>query len=41
MQNKTRAHRVLFDTNLPFKSKVERDRKKFNRKEKHRNKGWE
>lgn len=41
MQNKTRAHRVLFDTELPFKAKVERDRSKYMRKQKHRNKGWE
>ena len=31
-----RAHKALFDSTLPFKAKVERDRKKFKRHDKHK-----
>lgn len=33
---KTRKHFVLFDRELPFKPKVERNRKRYVRKPKHR-----
>lgn len=36
---KTRAHFKLFNRELPFGAKVERDRTKYNRKQKHR-KEW-
>lgn len=36
---KHRAHRPLFDDELPFKHKVEKQKKgQYNRREKHRNK---
>lgn len=31
-----RSHKALFDNTLPFKHKVERDRKKFKRHDKHK-----
>ena len=31
-----RRHQALFNKDLPFKSKVERDRTKYTRKRKHR-----
>ena len=34
-----RAHRALFDRDLPFQPKVEKCRKAYVRKPKHRNKG--
>jgi stalled ribosome alternative rescue factor ArfA len=30
------THKALFDTTLPFRAKVERDRKKFVRHSKHK-----
>ena len=36
MKMKTRAHYALFNPDLPFKAKVEKDRTKYNRKTKHR-----
>ena len=33
---KTRSHYALFNAELPFKAKVERDRTKYSRKQKHR-----
>lgn len=35
---KTRAHRILFDNDSPYKQKVVKDKTKYNRKEKHNNK---
>lgn len=36
--SKTRAHRVLFDDDLPFKHKVEKSKKnQYQRRPKHRN----
>ena len=35
---KTRKHYALFNPNLPFKAKVEKDRTKYSRKDKHRGK---
>jgi hypothetical protein len=35
--NKTRAHRVLFDTTLPFRPRTQRDRTQYSRRPKHRN----
>lgn len=32
----TRAHRVLFDADTPFRPQVVRDRTKYSRKQKHR-----
>ena len=32
MKMKTRAHYALFNPDLPFKAKVEKDRTKYNRK---------
>ena len=32
-----RRHQALFNKDLPFKAKVERDRTKYTRKRKHRN----
>ena len=37
LKMKTRRHYALFDRDLPFKAKVERDRTKYTRKRKHRN----
>lgn len=37
--SKTRAHNVLFRADLPFGHKVEKDRTKYARNAKHRNKG--
>jgi stalled ribosome alternative rescue factor ArfA len=34
---KQRAHRALFDKNLPFQPKVEKSRKAYTRQAKHRN----
>ena len=34
---KQRRHYALFNRDLPFKAKVERDRTKYTRKRKHRN----
>lgn len=34
---KTRNHYALFNKDLPFKAKVERDRTKYTRKRKHKN----
>lgn len=36
---KARAHRALFDTDLPFRGRVEQSKKQFRRVPKHRNKG--
>ena len=36
LKMKTRAHYALFDPELPFKAKVEKDRTKYSRKSKHR-----
>ena len=36
-----RRHYALFDKDLPFKAKVERDRTKYTRKQKHRRKDAE
>jgi len=33
---KIRRHQALFDSALPFKQRVERDRTKYTRKQKHR-----
>jgi len=33
----TRRHYALFNQELPFKAKVERDRTKYTRKQKHKN----
>lgn len=38
MKQKTRAHRVLFDNDSPFKQKVVKDKTKYTRKDKHNNK---
>jgi nitrogen fixation-related uncharacterized protein len=38
MKQKTRAHRILFDNDSPYKQKVVKDRTKYTRKNKH-NKG--
>jgi hypothetical protein len=38
---KVRAHYVLFNKDLPFKAKVERDRTKYTRKTKHSKRGVE
>lgn len=35
---KHRAHRMLFDDNLPFKGRKERNRLAYSRKAKHKNK---
>lgn len=32
-----RRHQALFNKDLPFKAKVERDRSKYTRKRKHKN----
>ena len=41
-QPKHRAHRMLFDDNLPFKHKVENSKKgQFKRKSKHRKEIYE
>jgi hypothetical protein len=34
---KARAHRVLFDRDLPFRARVEKTPKQYQRKPKHRN----
>ena len=34
---KVRRHYALFNQELPFKAKVERDRTKYTRKRKHKN----
>lgn len=34
---KHRAHRALFDDDLPFKSRKEESKKAYKRREKHRN----
>ena len=36
--NRSRTHRVLFDANLPFSHKVEKDKTKYSRKTKHKGK---
>jgi len=36
---KRRSHRALFDRELPFRPRVEKSSKAFQRKPKHRNKG--
>lgn len=36
---KPRAHRALFDRELPFRPKVEKSSKLYQRQPKHRNKG--
>lgn len=36
---KRRAHRALFDRDLPFRGRVEKSPKSFQRNPKHRNKG--
>lgn len=41
IEMKIRAHYALFNKDLPFKARVERDRTKYQRKAKHRGKGWE
>ena len=33
---RTRAHRVLFDTTLPFQPRTQRDRTQYTRQPKHR-----
>ena len=38
---KQRRHYALFDRDLPFKARVERDRTKYTRKSKHRQKDAE
>ena len=38
---KVRRHYALFDRDLPFKARVERDRTKYTRKAKHRGKDVE
>lgn len=35
---KTRSHYALFNKDLPFRAKVEKDRTKYSRKAKHRGK---
>lgn len=36
LKMKTRKHYALFNRDLPFKNKVERDRTKYTRKRKHK-----
>jgi len=36
MKLNIRRHRALFDSAVPFRAKVERDRTKYTRKAKHR-----
>jgi stalled ribosome alternative rescue factor ArfA len=39
---KHRAHKALFDDELPFKHKVEKPKKgQYHRRPKHRNESWE
>lgn len=38
MKMKTRSHYALFNKDLPFRAKVEKDRTKYSRKAKHRGK---
>jgi hypothetical protein len=40
-QPKHRAHRVLFQENTPFKPKVVQSKIAYNRKPKHKNRGFE
>lgn len=41
-QPKHRAHKALFDADLPFKPKVEKQKKgQYNRRPKHRKDSWE
>ena len=42
-QVKQRAHRALFDRELPFQPRVEKPKTQFNRRPKHRNNlgAWE
>lgn len=35
-RNRGRAHRMLFNADLPFKGKVEQSKKTYTRKAKHR-----
>ena len=35
---KHRAHKALFDNTLPFRAKVEKSKKHFTRKQKHKGK---
>jgi hypothetical protein len=35
LQRKSRAHRILFDSDLPFKPKREQPKNQFRRKPKH------
>ena len=38
---RTRAHRVLFDSDLPFKPRTERNKMAYQRKAKHQNREYE
>ena len=41
LTKRTRAHRVLFDSDLPFKPRTERNKMAYQRKAKHPNRCYE